>query len=70
MVEGMVRAADEDIKRNTIRTRHALEVIKFGEDLRREAQDSLEESVARKEEAENLLHRFQYVLEAPSKDLV
>lgn len=52
----MIRAADEEIRNSALRAIRAVDVIRLGEDLRREAQIAFEAGIARKEEAERLLH--------------
>lgn len=67
IVERFVIAADKEIKTSTLRANHALEFIRYGENLRREAQQSFESSMARKEEAEKILHTLEDVVGASAK---
>lgn len=56
-------SAEEDIEKGQVKASRALELIKYGEDLHREAQHSIEIGLAQKEEAKKLLHKFEEVLD-------
>lgn len=62
MLEGIVRAADKDIRMANSRIAYASQVIHYGESLRREAQTCVGLYDSRREAAVKLLENFQSLL--------